>query len=162
MLVVGGIIIGLLLAWGWTSLRTNSGSTAATSSSTTTTSESAGTPSRVGGIAGAVMVTESNDLIVPSPQKAGQSVVITQANLGAPTWVVVYEGRNGQPGNVLGAQLFFTIGPGIVTLLRETTAGQTYYVGKSVDNGDHKYAKSTDEPALNADGTPQIVSFAAN
>ena len=103
-----------------------------------------------------------DELIVPSPQQAGQSVIVTQAAVSSPTWVVVYENQGGAPGNVLGAQLFYTSGPGIVTLLRGTEAGQTYYVGRSVDNGDHKYTKADDKPALNTDGSMQTVTFTAN
>ncbi len=160
VMVVGGIIIGVLLAWGWTSLRSQNGEGVTTSTSTKTNTANTGTSGKV--TSGITNIGQSDELTVPSPQKAGQSVVITQANIGAPTWVVVYEDRDGAPGNVLGAQLFFTSGPGIVTLLRGTEAGETYYVGKSVDDGDHKYTKATDKSSQNTDGSLAVVGFVAN
>ncbi len=161
-MIIGGIVVGILIAWGWSALRAHSGSVTTTTSSSKTTSQNTSTSSRVEVAGGGTNMAQSDELTVPSPQQAGQSIVITQANIGEPTWVVVYEDRDGAPGNVLGAQLFFTSGPGIVTLLRGTVAGQTYWVGTSVDDGDHKYTKTTDKPALNNDGTLQVVSFTAN
>ena len=157
-LFVGGLIIGILLSWGWSvAVNRSGGNTTATSTQTNT---QAGTQESATSSTGSEMMGE--ELTVPSPQKAGQSVVIDNAVAGEPTWVVVYENRNGAPGNILGAQLFFTSGPGIVTLLRGTEAGQTYYVGLAKDNGDHKFTKSLDNPGVNTDGTLAVVSFKAN
>lgn len=158
---VVGIVIGVLVAWGYGSLR-GRGTVSATASSSAKTVGT--TPTTTAGTKTTPVAAEQtgSDLSVLSPQKAGQSVVISQAKIAEPTWVVVYEDRDGKPGNVLGAQLFFTSGPGIVTLLRATEAGQTYYVGTSVDNGDRKYTKATDKATVNADGSLAVTSFRAN
>lgn len=160
-LFVGGIIVGILISWGWSATHTG-GTGTNTASSSVETSTTTGNTQSGNSQAPATAGMPDDELLVPSPQAAGQSVVITQAAVSSPTWVVVYEDKNGAPGNVLGAQLFYTTGPGIVTLLRATEPGQTYYVGRSVDNGNHKYTLSQDKPTLNADGSIQTVSFTAN
>lgn len=160
----GGVIVGVLLAWGWAAAM-NRGSVASTASSTVASTEvgsetSSNTNSNSSPVLAQGSMNESLD--VSSPQKAGESVDIANASITKPTWIVVYDDSAGKPGNALGAKLFFTSGPGIVTLLRSTVAGKTYLVGKYVDNGDHKYSKSTDTQVLNSDGTPELTSFKAN
>ena len=155
---VAGLIVGILLAWGWSASHSGSLSMSASSTQMTSGGHSEMTTTTTTG--GSEMM--GSDLAVPSPQKSGQSVVIDEATIGKPTWVVVYEDRGGAPGNILGAQLFFTSGPGIVTLLRGTDSGETYYVGTSVDNGDHKFNKADDKATTNTDGSLAVTSFIAN
>jgi len=151
---VGGIVLGVVLAWGWSAI--HSGSTVATK----TTDKEVATTS---GTSATTNTDESNGaLVVHSPQVAGQSVSIADVEVQSPTWVVVYEDNNGTPGNALGAQLFFTSGAGVVTLLRATEVGQSYLVGTSVDNGDHRYSKASDKPTTNADGSLATVTITAN
>ena len=97
---------------------------------------------------------------IPSPQDAGLQVAVSKVIVTVPTWVVIYESSNGQPGNVLGAALFVdgrTSGP--VDLLRGTMSGQSYFVGESRDDGDHMYSMKNDMPVLDADGNPIMLKF---
>ncbi|MDP4020887.1 MAG: hypothetical protein Q8P58_02510, partial [Candidatus Adlerbacteria bacterium] len=109
---------------------------------------------------GAVISNEA--LVVPSPQNAGLSVMVSSATVTSPTWVVVYESKNGVRGNALGAALFFPQdGDKTINLLRATTAGQTYFVGRHVDNGDKQFSLTLDKPVVNAAGSPVYVEFRA-
>lgn len=95
-------------------------------------------------------------------QPAGLSVAIANASVATETWLVVYESRAGKPGNVLGAALFFPgSSSGTVELLRATRAGETYFVGKSTDNGDRRFSMTTDTPVTDAAGAAQLVTFIA-
>jgi hypothetical protein len=99
---------------------------------------------------------------VPSPQNAGSEVAITNVEVSVPTWVIVYENRDGQPGNALGAALFWAgKTSGAVDLLRNTTAGQTYLVGEARDNGDRVFTLHKDPSVLDANGIPVWVQFEA-
>lgn len=105
--------------------------------------------------------SNANGLSVAS-QPAGMEVTAT-ANVSTPTWVVVYESRNGQISNILGAALFFPGQPNsTVELLRGTSAGQTYFVGEARDDGDHKFSLVKDTPVLDANGNPLLVQFQTN
>lgn len=149
-----GVVAGVVIAWGaTTALRggTNAGSTLA--------GENAGSTSSTSTQAAAT----SSLVTVASPQKAGDTVAVGGINVAAPTWVVVYESRGGTPGNVLGAALFFPgTESGSVSLLRNTTAGQTYFVTERKDNGDHQYSSAKDALVLGADGQPSWATFTAN
>ncbi len=104
----------------------------------------------------------TSSLVVTTPQKAGLSVAISKADVSGVTWVVVYEGQNGKPGNVLGAAIFSPDHEsGTVDLLRTTLAGQTYFVTEHSDNGDRKFSLK-DDPLLTENGQPTWVTFTAN
>lgn len=104
--------------------------------------------------------TPNGDLVIASPQDAGLHVIVSKVTVPVPTWVVVYENHNGQPGNVLGAGLFMTgTTGGTVDLLRGTLSGQTYFVGKARDDGDRKYSLQNDPALRDADGDPVWVQF---
>ena len=159
-----GIVVGFLFSWGYSSMSGPGAPVASNTSSSTTgktnTSAAAGASSIAAGV---VIDTTSNAALeVASPQRAGLSVAINKVTVAKPTWVVVYESRDGAPGNVLGAHLFFESRAGTVTLLRSTVAGAEYFVGTSVDNGDRKYSKAADKPATAEDGSLEVVSFTAN
>ncbi|HVY72980.1 MAG TPA: hypothetical protein VG984_02955 [Candidatus Paceibacterota bacterium] len=108
--------------------------------------------------------TSSNGaLSVTSPQAAGIHVDIATASVSEPTWVVVYESRNGAISNILGAALFFKgQTSGSVELLRGTMTGQTYFVGEARDDGDHKFSLVKDSPVLDTNGNPLLVQFQTN
>jgi len=154
---VGGLIVGVVVAWGWSSLRhansvaTNAKNTVASTNSATSTST-----------ASTKNTSNSAALAITSPQHAGLSIAINHVEVSKPTWVVVYDSTNGKPGNVLGAQLFFTSGSGTVTLLRPTMAGKTYLVGRSIDNGDGKFQKASDHAIADANGDPELTPISAN
>ncbi len=95
-------------------------------------------------------------------QAAGPSVSISELNIARPTWVVVYVSREGSPGNALGARLFFASDKqGKVGLLRNTQAGQSYFIGLSVDNGDRAFSLAKDKLLADADGGPLWATFRA-
>ncbi|HEV8677633.1 MAG TPA: hypothetical protein VN701_02275, partial [Candidatus Paceibacterota bacterium] len=169
---IAGVIVGLIIGWGWFSLgdrnpgdasdtgtAPSTSDTAAMPSSTDTGSQTAGSPATgesgsqtsTSGTAGAV--TGSNTLSVLS-QAAGLEVSVTSVSVSVPTWVVVFENLGGKPGNALGAKMFFPGDTsGTVDLLRGTTAGQSYFVGEYVDNGDHQFSKQKDSQVNTAAGT---------
>lgn len=107
--------------------------------------------------------TPSGDLAIASPQQAGLHVVVSKVSVTVPTWVVVYENHNGQPGNVLGAGLFMSgTNSGTIDLLRGTLPEQTYFVGKARDDGDRKYSLQNDLVLRDANGDPVLVQFKTN
>ncbi len=84
-------------------------------------------------------------------------MLLSAIDVSVPTWVVVYDNKNGVRGNALGAALFTpTSAKGAVylTLLRATTAGQTYLIGRNVDNGDQIFSLQTDGPVVDTTGAP--------
>lgn len=163
----GGLIFGVVVAWGWSALRSSNsdiatkGKAVATTNTTSTTKTAKNGATNTASVAAGVAL-ESADIDVTSPQRAGQSVIINSVSVSKPTWVVVYDNNAGKPGNVLGAQLFFASTNGIVTLLRPTMAGKTYFIGRAVDNGDRKFQKASDTPLADENGNPILVTFTTN
>ena len=166
---IAGVIVGLIVGWGWFSLgRDNSGS-ATTGDNTPMTSSSSETATKpatgsTGGTSGTqtpvVTQTGSSALSISPMQASGLSVQISSVSVSAPTWVVIFEGKNGQPGNALGARMFFPgETSGTVDLLRGTTSGGTYYAGEYIDNGDHQFSKQADSQVMASAGTPLLVQF---
>lgn len=148
-LLVGGIIVGALLAAGWSSYQQDAPGTVATTTE-------------------AVLNTVSTGSTLPAQplsvqdQPAGSSVAIGSLSITRPVWVVVYVSREGRPGNALGARLFFAGDKqGSVKLLRNTEAGKQYFVGISVDNGDHTFSLTADKPLVDAGGGPLWATFRA-
>lgn len=160
-MVVVGVIAGVMLAWGWVSLRP--GSDADTNATSTPSGNQSGT-STVGGGLGIGTTTlpgggSDPALTILTPQSAGTSVTITKAIVSSPTWIVVYENNAGKPGNALGAALFFPEKQsGTVELLRATTPGKTYLAAKQVDNGDRRFSLKDDQ-FVSEGGAVQWVTF---
>jgi hypothetical protein len=151
--LVGGIVVGVLLATAWAELRGGRTSLIATS---TAASAPAGAPEQPRASA------QTDPAVVVLDQRAGASVAISKLNIAKPTWVVVYVSREGKPGLALGARLFFAgEKQGSVGLLRDTERGQAYFVGLSVDDGDHVFNLSKDLPLADADGGPLWATFRA-
>lgn len=147
-----GVVAGVIIAWGATGAlnKKGSGTTAGSLQSATST--------------GASQANATSSLLtVASPQKAGTQVAVSGVTVSTPVWVVVYESREGKPGNVLGASLFFPGTPsGTVELLRGTIAGQSYFVTERKDNGDRKFSLTADSLVLGTDGQPMWATFTAN
>jgi len=152
-MLVGGIVIGVLLAWGYSALRSPSSPTA---TATTTSNSTTVATTNASGDTGAAA-----NLELAATQRAGMSVAIDSVKVTKPTWVVVYDNVNGKQGNTLGAHLFSTSGSGTVTLLRATKAGTEYFVGMRVDNGDGKYTRANDAAVTGANGQELVVTFKA-
>lgn len=150
---VAGIIIGVLLGTA------TSGATSGETSKAATSTAQAPAPSAASGSQGAQRTAAP---VAVADQPAGLSVAIGAINIARPTWVVVYVSREGKPGNALGARLFFAGDKqGTVSLLRSTEAGQSYFVGLVVDNGDRVFSLSKDKPLADADGGPLWATFRA-
>jgi len=80
--------------------------------------------------------------------------------LTEPTWVIVYESRDGNPGNILGAGLFFKGDTsGTVTLLRATTSGKSYFASAAIDNGDKTFAKADEKYVADQSGSQMWIKF---
>ena len=140
-----GLAVGLLALWGWFAF-SGGDSIPAEDATGKTISDS------VSVVAG--------ELAIPPLQDAGLTVSVTAAIVASPTWIVVYESRNGVPGNALGAALFTPERTtGSVNLLRGTISGQTYFVGQQRDNGDRVFSLENDAVALDEGGNPILVQF---
>lgn len=99
-------------------------------------------------------------LTIPSPQSAGLQVAVSNVSVSSPTWVVVYENHNGEPGNALGAALFTPERTsGAVELLRGTLPGQTYFAGEARDDGDHMFSLQNDPAVRDENGNPLWLQF---
>lgn len=164
---VAGLVVGFLIGWGWSASRPAPTTTTNTTETTSAGSETADTGSSAGsgiGISNTGTVTASAtgapSFTVPSPQDSGMQVAVASASVSQPTWIVVYDNVNSQPGRVLGAELFFsTTKSGAVDLLRGTLPGQKYFVGESVDDGDKIFSIQNDKPVRDAQGNPVWVTF---
>ncbi|MDE2071425.1 MAG: hypothetical protein KGI70_01665 [Patescibacteria group bacterium] len=157
--LAGGIIIGVVAAWGYSALVTKG--TPATTQTYNQNATSAQTQTQ-----GQQQITAQPGTSAGAPsvvaQKAGSTVTVSAVNVESPTWVVVYESRNGAPGNALGATLFFPgQSSGNVELLRPTIAGETYFVGESTDNGDRKFELHGDTQVTAEDGSVLWGTFVA-
>ena len=93
-------------------------------------------------------------------QDAGNQVLVEGLTLSDPTWILVYESRDGNPGNILGAGLFFKGDTtATVHLLRSTTPGHTYFASAAVDNGDKLFAKADEKFVPDNSGAQMWIKF---
>lgn len=102
-------------------------------------------------------------LAIPKTQPAGMTVTVAHVEVSTPTWVVVYENKNGGRGPVLGAALFDKgRTKGVVELLRPTLAGKGYFVGQTKDDGDRMYSAQHDAIENDTQGKQLLVPFSTN
>ncbi len=162
---IAGLVVGFLIGWGWSATRPAPTTTTNTTQTTSADTQTADTgSSAVSGIGisntGNVTATGASSFTIPSPQDSGMQVAVASALVTQPTWIVVYDNVNSQPGRVLGAELIFpTTKSGAVDLLRGTLPGQKYFVGESVDDGDKIFSIQNDKPVRDAQGNPVWVTF---
>jgi hypothetical protein len=164
-----GAVCGLVLGWvifgGSDSPRgaLTGGAATTTEEAPENTSSTTETENNEGAAPAPVAPTAGRDFfVVPPVQPAGLSVSISQASVSGSSWIVVYESRNGERGNALGAALFTPErSSGSVRLLRTTIAGQTYFVGHHRDNGDRVFSLEKDAPVVGTNGEPVLVQFLA-
>lgn len=162
---ISGVIVGLIIGWGWFSLRTNddtaSGMNASTTKQGTGVTPSKNTTDTTPGATTPTTGAVSNGaLSVSSLQSAGLSVAVSNISVAVPTWVVIMDNNNGTPGNALGAQMFFPgEKSGSIDLLRATVSGKSYLVAEYVDDGDHKFSKQMDAQVTGISGAPTLVEF---
>lgn len=153
-MIVVGVIAGVLLAWGFAAWRAAPSGEVSSNGSTATTTNGLGVSTTTLPAAGS-----DASFSIMSPQAAGMSVAIAKVAVSAPTWIVIYENKDGVPGNALGAALFFPESKsGTVELLRGTTAGKSYLAVKQVDNGDRKFSLKGDQ-YLSENGEVRWVTF---
>jgi hypothetical protein len=167
-----GVVVGLIVGWGWSSLRTTPADVAVNENGTqtgavATSGTNTGTPTgSAGGTNSGTSVssgsTAGQGSLSVAAQAAGAAVAISSFSVGEPTWIVVFDNNNGVPGNALGAAMFFPgQSSGTIELLRATVAGKSYLVGEYVDNGDHIFSKQQDTQVKNIAGAPLLVEFSA-
>lgn len=164
--VGGGIVLGLVLGsalFGDDRPRRDDSSVVVVPEDTTpaaTEGEAAGETATPAAPAGTG--SSRNSFVVAPTQPAGRTVAVSQVTVSSNIWIVVYESRNGERGNALGAGLFFPgQSSGTVHLLRGTVAGQTYFVGHHRDDGDRFFSMQKDTPVLGSGGEPLYVQFVA-
>jgi len=167
--VIGVVVVVGLVVWAFNATREPTDD--ATGAVATTTQKIPGdikpsddttAPTSPDVVVGAVDVGggSDNSLTISSPQDSGLQVAVSNISVSVPTWVVVYESRNGQPGNVLGAALFVAgRTSGAVELLRATLPGQTYFAGQARDDGDHIFSMQSDMPVRGTNGDPVWAQF---
>ncbi|MEK7082116.1 MAG: hypothetical protein AAB915_00350 [Patescibacteria group bacterium] len=94
-------------------------------------------------------------------QPAGDRVSVSAALEGA-AWIVIHEDSDGEPGRILGAQMFPAgANSGVVELLRGTSAAHSYYAMIHADDDDREFSTARDMPVKNADGNPVMAKFNA-
>jgi hypothetical protein len=156
--------------WGWyattgTSAPAATPNTADTTHNADTGSTTAGgtaNPDSGGAAAQLPATAATNDITVSSPQNAGMDVVIKDANVSAPTWLVVYEMYQGKPFRALGATMFFPEyngKGGVISLLRATQPNTTYFIGQSLDDGTHTFTPHVNKEVTDANGNLLGVTF---
>lgn len=162
IITVVAILVVAGIAWAITGNKESSTDTATPSGSTATTgTNSTGGTVPAGTSSSSAQVSfPSGDLVIASPQNAGLEIAISKVTVQVPTWVVIYESYNGQPGNVLGAALFTNDrSSGAVDLLRGTLPGQSYFAGEARDDGDHMFSMVNDPATRDANGNPITLTF---
>ncbi len=98
-------------------------------------------------------LTEKYSLEV-ADQNPGLSVVIQNVHMTVAGWVTIRENLDGEPGKILGAQMFNPEDTsGEVTLLRSTLPGNTYFAELRSDNGDRMFSVIDDAPLSSSLGT---------
>lgn len=146
---VAGLVVGGLVMWVWVAVSSTDGGAANSETNTAAFSNSAARTALTPGV-----------FTAPSVQSAGLAVSVTAVSVFAPTWIVVYENRDGAPGNALGAALFTPESTGgSINLLRGTIPGQTYFIGQRRDNGDRVFSLEGDTPVLDQSGKPVLAQF---
>lgn len=157
-MIAAGIVAGVIIAWGWSALRTPASETVSMLQGQTNNAIVNDTGLGIGTSTVPALGSDPA-LTIMSPQPAGNSVAVTKAIVSGSTWVVIYENKDGKPGNALGAALFWPEKQnGTVELLRSTMPGKTYLAVKQTDNGDRKFSLKDDQ-FLSEGGAVQWVTF---
>ena len=161
---IAGVIAGALVMWAWNTYNPKalvSGKGATTNTAATSNSSAIGTTGGVV-IPSTPVTAAANNFTVPSPQDAGMAVAVSGATVSAPTWMVVYELSGGKPIRALGATMFFPENngkAGSISLARATQPNTTYFVGQSLDNGDHTFTPHVNKEVLDVSGNMSGVTF---
>jgi hypothetical protein len=153
--------------WGWSALTPDAAapnSTNTTGNNTnvigsSTATNSSGSGAAVGSTPPAISNTGEIDI---ATQAAGSQVMVTDATVSVPTWLVVYELANGVPVRALGATMFFPEyngKGGIISLVRPTEPNTSYFVGQSLDTGDHTFTLHKNREVTDSNGKMVGTTF---
>ncbi len=104
------------------------------------------------------MMVENNSIAVGS-QGETNTLDASMMVLTDPSYVVVHEDNNGQPGKIIGVSKL--VGPGMVhgvsvPLSRNAIKGEKLYAMLHKDNGDKTYS-GTDQPVVSKSGEPILM-----
>jgi len=99
--------------------------------------------------------------ITVNDQPAGETVLVDSATIDRVGWAAVYENRDGEPGNILGARLIPQAGEwsGTIPLLRNTEADRNYFVKLLGDDGDRSFNHEEDLPLAGEGGSDVMTEF---
>ena len=109
-----------------------------------------------------VILTGGNAIAV-NDQPPGMNVAAALVTLAQDGWVVIHEDADGQPGRILGAQLFNAgqSQSGTVELLRGTEEGRVYYAMLHSDDGDRQFDHTKDLTIRDPQGNIIHMRFVA-
>lgn len=132
-----GIIIVLVVAGGYLALR----------SSDTTGDEPA--------------VTQLvNELVINDQNPDSVAVLVAQASLNTPGYVVIHDNNNGQPGKVIGVSKLLTPNEyNNVSVIAPLKPGATYFGMIHVDDGNGLYDTKTDITHLHDAADNEIIKM---
>jgi len=99
--------------------------------------------------------------ITVNDQPAGETVLVDSATIDRVGWAAVYENRDGEPGNILGARLIPQTGEwsGTIPLLRNTEPDKNYFVKLLSDDGDRSFNHEEDLPLAGEGGSDVMTEF---
>lgn len=104
----------------------------------------------------------STNIIEVSDQLAGSMVNIDKVVLDELGWVAIHDDESGELGKILGAQKFSKgENIGVVELLRNTVAGNTYHVVLRSDDGVEGFSSTGDAILTDSLGNIILSSFKA-
>lgn len=161
-----GVVVGGLIVLAWSAA--NQSSTPGLSSTSTSTGTRTTVTTTTSGNASGATISNSiatTDDIVVLGQDAGDAVVVKDASVSVPTWLVVYELAQGKPVRALGATMFFPEyngKGGVIPLLKPTAPHTTYFVGSSLDTGDHTFTPHVNKEVTDSNGTMIGTTFSTN
>ncbi len=93
-------------------------------------------------------------------QSAGGVVYVSSLTFPKESWIAVREDNDGVMGNILGARRYPTgEHTGAIELLRDTQAGQTYYVVIYIDDGDKDFDHKKETLLINSEGNATAAIF---
>lgn len=105
-------------------------------------------------------VSSEENWVVVEDQFPGNQVQLKAVSFSDSGWAAVYEDRDGEPGNILGAQRFDAgEHTGTVDLTRGTEEGSLYYVILHRDDGDREFDFKIDTQLLDEDGNRIEMKF---
>jgi hypothetical protein len=164
---IAGLVVGMILIWSWDAVMTSNTPVENGTQNPANTTGSTGNTTTIGGTGAQTTApgTVLSEDVVVLGQDAGNAVVVKDASVAGPTWLVVYELFNGKPIRALGATMFFPEyngKGGVISLLRATQPNTTYFVGQSMDSGNHTFTPHVNKEVLDSSGRMVGTTFKTN